>query len=1304
MSNEAAEHPLILTLRRIDPVLQFLTKATGWTSVPLPTVQRTLPQGFFSDYNNNNNNSNTMLAHVNELSARGILLLHYQKEEHQETSGGAASTSRPTASSSSADPSEATTTTTTTTTSDEKEGLLWENPRWFLGFPSPSSSSSTTTTKEGTAHNKQGMGNMHGSTKRAAKRRLAALKRLLKQEQGRLDQNINDYRQQQQLPIVTAAAKIGDDHHIPSNKNEKLPNEQTTVIEGPFLQEEQTARDVVSHLLGFVDGRVDNEDQGGVVPTRILPRQLSYAGSNPAQDAVYEDLTAECMAQIPTSLLKAFQLHSSNVQRRRLYRHQAMAIEAAMRKEHCAVCTGTGSGKSLCFLLPSLAACYNTNSTALMLFPTKALAQDQLSKLQTLLSRFPDLAQKLVPATLDGDTPHATRSTIAQTANIILTNPDTLHAAILPSWKRHYQNMLARVRYIVIDEAHMYEGVFGAHVAMTLSRLQRICLVAAARHVSSGGATSSSSSSMETPVFLGASATLPWPEQHFRRLCPMAQTDAVQILTSRHHDGSPRSAKHFMLWNPPVLNVDGSSTGRVTFPPTKTESKTGPTERRVRGSSPSKQHLRATASMVVDVDQAGCGPNLRRRHAADETALLLVRAVSQGIRCIVFCKTRNLVEWVYERACAALQNDPQTQGLVDKIESYRGECFTRALQQLCDTTTRRRPNHVNGNSPAGGYSMLERRKIEQKLFQNQLLGVVGTNALELGVDIGGIDLTLHCGYPSSYASLLQQAGRAGRGSDRAGQPSLSIVVCFNSAAEQHMWRHPKTLLAKGVAAPNTIPLSTCLVQGHMLCASGEFPLMGSLPITSILCNREEGPTSRPRRILCDEYLFGGKDLYRESLEALQSSQSIVNESVAASGSEHSHVDVFRAHEVMRKAWKHVSIRSIEPINYAVVNLAHPGQAGRMDAIHDEDAVMDTLPYSRVFYHAHPGAIITHRGRKYKVVSMMRPPTFLTEKFSYRRSLSLAAFAKPTSDRYATRPLSKHFITVLKRLETVELRRCSVASEDPSTDGPTCTFAGCGAVSVKRTVTGYKKISLITRAELSRTELSLPPLEFDSFGVWFDAQAEELMPVLGEKYGPGVHALSHALMAVAPLLCPGVCRSDLNCDHSFVAPSLITLFDERAGGSGTCERLWKEFFRPGSLLDAAVTLLEECSSCGSVKGYDGGCPECLHDSNCLKFNMHLSRSAAIVIGKLMQKRMRQTKLYRRNETALAVAEDTPRDGGNRPKSTKAKNEDGTPRRNKRKRALRAAKEMRPARDRQFVVGRPSWPLDGDDFIGRQVHGD
>jgi DEAD/DEAH box helicase domain-containing protein len=311
--------------------------------------------------------------------------------------------------------------------------------------------------------------------------------------------------------------------------------------------------------------------------------------------------------------------------------------------------------------------------------------------------------------------------------NIILTNPDTLHAAVLPSWKnKMYQSMLSSLRFIVIDEAHTYDGIFGAHVAMIIRRLIR---VHAAASLDAGNGT--------MPTFISASATLPWPEHHFRRICAIPKDILIRVL-SGHEDGSPRSAKHFFVWNPPVLSVDGTSSDQVYFPRPSTINLS---EKKIDGRKRSFNAL-LTNNDLNNIDgnnnvngtrnnaPAPAPPNpssFFRRHAADETAGLLARAVMRGVRCIAFCKTRNLVEWVFQKATEILRSDQQTLLLATRVESYRG-----------------------------GYTMKERRKIEEKMFRNDIIGLVGTNALELGIDLGGIDLTLHCGYPSSYSSLLQQ--------------------------------------------------------------------------------------------------------------------------------------------------------------------------------------------------------------------------------------------------------------------------------------------------------------------------------------------------------------------------------------------------------------------------------------------------------------------------------------------------------------------------------------------------------------------
>lgn len=382
----------------------------------------------------------------------------------------------------------------------------------------------------------------------------------------------------------------------------------------------------------------------------------------------------------------------------------------------------------------------------------------------------------------------------------------------------------------------------------------------------------------------------------------------------------------------------------------------------------------------------------------------------------------------------------------------------------------------------------------------------------------------------------------------------------------------------------------------------------------------------------------------------------------------------------------------------------------MDQICSEAAVMDTIPYSRVFYHAFPGAIIMHRGRRYKMVSMARPPAFGQ---GFRGTLKLGAFAKPSTHRYYTRPLSNLKITVVKQMERVDTINKSAPEasqqerplvEDVSSvysDDPTAaSFAGCGVVNVKRNVHGYKKLSFVTREELSRSELSLPDMEYDSFAFWIDCDLKVLAPLFsGDNFGYGVHALSHAILAVSPIFVPCV-KSDVQCDHSIYHPTRVCIFDARAGGSGICAQLWKFLFIENGILEAAINLMESCSSCADDKGYTGGCPACLQVGECIKFNDYLCKSSGLIIAKHMLKRLKQTDRYLHNtkddKKIEAVDPETPQ----KLARTSGSPDIGSPRRKARERALRSAKDISGASQRQMVVGRPSWPMDRGEGTGHQ----
>ena len=363
----------------------------------------------------------------------------------------------------------------------------------------------------------------------------------------------------------------------------------------------------------------------------------------------------------------------------KLYTHQVRAIEALRGGLDVVVVTGTASGKSLCYHLPVLERLLaDPEATALYLFPTKALAQDQLKGLTRLAAGHPDLVRSLVAGVYDGDTRAATRRKLRDSANVILSNPDMLHQGVLPAHSK-WVRFLSRLSFVVVDEMHAYRGIFGSHVANVMRRLARLAAHYGAR-----------------PRFVLCSATIRNPAELAGRLTGRA----VRVVDD---DGAPRGEKHFVFWNPPFADA----------------------------------------------------ARVERRSSNGEGCALTAGLLEAGGQVITFTKSRVAAELVYRYARERLQRiEP---GLEDRIRPYRG-----------------------------GYLPEERRRIEQALFSGTLRGVVCTNALELGIDVGGLDAAVLIGAPPTLASAWQQVGRAGRG----GEPSLAVLVAYNDTVDQYLMRHP----------------------------------------------------------------------------------------------------------------------------------------------------------------------------------------------------------------------------------------------------------------------------------------------------------------------------------------------------------------------------------------------------------------------------------------------------------------------------------------------------------------------------------
>ncbi len=387
-----------------------------------------------------------------------------------------------------------------------------------------------------------------------------------------------------------------------------------------------------------------------------------------------------------------------------LYEHQAAALQAAFDGPTI-VTTGTASGKSLCFQLPTLEVLLQDNKArALFLYPTKALAQDQARSLHSF-----GLNTQIRPAIYDGDTPRNERPQIRRRSNLILTNPDMLHVGILPHHAA-WGDVFANLAFVVIDEAHVYRGVFGSHVANVLRRTRRIANMYGTE-----------------PRFLLASATIANPLQLARNLTGIEEINLID------RDTAPHAARRVAIWNPPLLD----------------------------------ENLGTRASALA------------------EAAELLGTLVNSGARTICFMKSRKGVELILRHA-----RDRVSLELRERIAPYRA-----------------------------GYTPQQRHEIERKLVSGELLAVVTTDALELGIDIGELDAAICVTFPGTVASLRQMWGRAGR---RGG--GLAVYIAGEDALDQFFARHPTEFLQRPVEAAIVDPYSTEIRDEHLLCAAHEAPL------------------------------------------------------------------------------------------------------------------------------------------------------------------------------------------------------------------------------------------------------------------------------------------------------------------------------------------------------------------------------------------------------------------------------------------------------------------------------------------------
>jgi DEAD/DEAH box helicase domain-containing protein len=532
--------------------------------------------------------------------------------------------------------------------------------------------------------------------------------------------------------------------------------------------------------------------------TLLEGEELAYLGSETARDARLAPLPNDLHPRLREALA------AQGVQA--LYEHQAAAWEAAQRGEHLIVTTGTASGKTLAFNLPVLdAIAREPKQRALYLYPTKALAQDQLRSLGSF--RLP----KLRAAIYDGDTATDKRWQVRKWANLILSNPDMLHVGVLPHHDR-WGDVLSNLAYVIVDEAHVYRGVFGSHVANVLRRLRRLARVYGAE-----------------PQFLLASATIANPGELGARLLG-AETTVIG------GDAVPRAERTVALWNPPLTD----------------------------------EELGLRASPL------------------GEASRLMAELVSRGLRTLCFAKSRRAAELIHRFTADRLGDDSQ-------LSPYRA-----------------------------GYMPAQRREVERRLLEGELLGVAATNALELGIDIGLLDCVISVGFPGTVASLRQQWGRAGRRGH-----GLAILVASEDALDQYFLREPRALLGRRVEAAILDPENPRVLDGHIRAAAFEAPLDDA-----------------------DRELLGEEALERAAaLPELRRTDA-------------GYVWAGRDYPAAR-----VSLRSTSPEAFSIVE----GSTGTLLGLSEE---------SRAYSTVHEGAIYLHLGESYRVQTLdLEARAAVVERFS-----------------------------------------------------------------------------------------------------------------------------------------------------------------------------------------------------------------------------------------------------------------------------------------------------------------------------------
>jgi DEAD/DEAH box helicase domain-containing protein len=765
----------------------------------------------------------------------------------------------------------------------------------------------------------------------------------------------------------------------------------------------------------------------------------------------------------------------------RLYSHQAAAAELARAGKDFVVVTPTASGKTLCYNLPVLnAVLENPDTRALYLFPTKALAQDQLTELHDLATRLND---RFGVFTYDGDTPGDARKAIRERGHAILTNPDMLHAGILPQhtkWTRVFENL----RYIVLDELHTYRGVFGSHLANVLRRVARIAEFYGSR-----------------PQFICCSATIANPGE-------LAGQLIEREVTTIEENGAPAAEKLFVFYNPPVVN----------------------------------RNL-----------------GIRRSYLSEATRVAK-ELLARKLQTIVFANSRLHTEVLLTYL---QQANPAQPGGAEPIRGYRG-----------------------------GYLPGERREIERGLREGRVRGVVSTNALELGIDIGSLDACVMAGYAGSIASTWQRAGRAGR---RSGT-SCAVLVASSAPLDQFIVQHPEYFFGRSPEHAYVQPDNLEILVNHLKCAAFELPI---------------GPAEHFGKMevqeLCERLAEAGF-LHRSGAK-----WHWVQEAYPADT---------------------VSLRSVTSDNFVIIHASVEDDGNTTGGKKGAPEVIGEVDFSSALTTVHPKAIYLHQGQQFHVDRLdfderkayVRRVNidYYTDAIRYTQVRVLEIAAEESICGQQQIPAGSSAIdtgipspTPAEPSIGAEIRdgfalpreaHARQAKSDLSSAGPRASRAH-GDVLVRSQVIGFKKIKFFTNENVGAGNLELPENEMHTTSFWITLGRALLtaLPFPLSDRQSGIFGLLHAIESMATLLLmcdrrdlgtavgerpasPGVetgwqdfsdALSDPAEMKEFFEPNLY-LYDAYPGGIGFSEPLYRVH---EILLQRTRELIASCAC-------DSGCPSCV----------------------------------------------------------------------------------------------------------------